>query len=304
MATEASVIASEGYGGSTTIDDLHPDVLTRALRLLDGPSLAAACCASSHLRFLSCQSELWLHHCLSTWPSLRHPRLLPLLSASPSNFFSDVFPFPFSGEPDESGEEGDLPGELISSVDLYHRGIPFFSRVIETDTSSDWFRGSPFRIDEELTMSWILIDPSRGRAVNASSRRAVAVERQWYTGETKVRFAMVASPARGWMISPVVTFREGTGRVREVGLTVEDMDGACVSGREGLQAVKEAMGMQRKGRGRGEEEDEAKERYVEFLGRRRWRKERMARREGMVDFFCTTVGAAVFLAFLMVVIFR
>ncbi|KAH0451004.1 hypothetical protein IEQ34_021696 [Dendrobium chrysotoxum] len=301
---------------STTIEDLHPDVLTRTLRLLDGPTLAAACCATSHLRSLSSQSDLWLHLCLSTWPSLRHPRILPFLSISPRSFFADAFPFPDAF----AAGEVQLPDQLISAVDIYHRGVHIFSRVIETDTSSPWFRGSPFLIDameqkaeamlpgvsispEELTLSWILIDPAVGRAVNVSSRRAVGMERNCYTGETMVRFASAAAAGER-VIGAVVTCEEGTGHVRDVVLTAEDIDGACVSGEEALKFVRAMMEARRKGSGRLEEEEEAKQRYLEYLRRKRRRKESRARREGVLDMCCTAVGVAVFFAFLSLIAFR
>ncbi|XP_020678392.1 F-box protein At2g27310-like [Dendrobium catenatum] len=278
MATSAS--------SSTSIEDLNPDVLTRTLRLLDGPTvvdgptLAAACSASSYLRSLSSQSDLWLHLCLSTWPSLHHPRILPFLSTSPRSFFSNAFPFP---EAFVAGEV-QLPNQLISAVDIYHRGTHVFSRVIDTDSSSPWFRGSPLLIDameqkaeallpgasispNKLTLSWILIDPAMGQPVNVSSRRAVGMERNSYTGETMVRFAS-AAPAGEIVIGPVVTCEEGTGHMRDVVLTAGDIDGAYVSGEKALKVLRAMMEARRKGRGRLEEEEDAKQRYLEYLRRK------------------------------------
>lgn len=152
-------------------------------------------------------------------------------------------------------------------------------------------------------MSWILIDPARGRAVNVSCRRAVAMERNCYTGETMVRFATVAAAGER-VIRAVVTCGEVTGQVREVVLTAEDVDGGCVSGEEALKLVCAMMESGRKGRGRWEEEEEAKQRYLEYLGRKRRRKESRARREGVLDMCCTAVGVAVFLGFLSLMLFR
>lgn len=306
---------------ATTIHDLHPDVLTRTLRLLDGPTLAAACSATSHLRSLSSQSDLWHHLCLSSFPSLHNPSILPFLSSSPRSFFADVFPFPEPFSAATAPLDSQLPGDLISAVDIFHRGTHIFSRVIRTETSSPWFRGSPFLIDatdnhkaeqtlplpmamtspEELTLSWILIDTTLNRAVNVSTRRAVAIERNCYTGETMVRFA-ATSLAGEKVIGAVVTCGEADGRIRDVVLTAEDMDGACLSGNEGLGIVRGMMAARRRGRGRWEEE--AKERFVEFLRRKRRRKENRARREGVLDLCCTAVGVLVFLGFLSLVVFR
>lgn len=156
---------------------------------------------------------------------------------------------------------------------------------------------------DDLTLSWILIDPAIGRAANVSSRRAVAVERNCYTGETMVRFTL-AAVAGERVIEAVVTCAEVTGHVREVMLTAADVDGACVSGEEALKVLRPMMEAGRKGRGRWREEEEAKRRYLEYLRRKRTRKESMARREGVLDMCCTAVGVAVFLAFLSLVFLR
>ncbi|XP_020573369.1 probable F-box protein At2g36090, partial [Phalaenopsis equestris] len=195
------------------MNEIHGDILMQALGHLDGPSLASASCASSHLRSLASHPDLWRRLCLSTWPSLNHPLHLPLLNSSPRIFFSDAHPFPASSSPSHNTN---LPDKLISAVDLYHRGVPIFSRVIETDTSTSWFRNSAFLIDapsatgavspKDLTLSWIVIDPAKGRAVNLSSRRAVAVEkRDWCVGETVARFATVRE---GLAVGAVVMWRK------------------------------------------------------------------------------------------------
>lgn len=209
---------------------------------------------------------------------------------------------------------------LISAIDLYHRGTPVFSRVVDTDASSSWFLTSPFRVDglarkdpnpyqsteppidpEDLTLSWIVVDPDdSARAVNVSSRGPVSVDRHWYTGETLVRFAVVLE---GWAVSAVVTCEEETGHVREVGLTVEDVDGVSVSGRESLRILTAAMEGARVGM-RKEEEVRVRERYGEYVKRKRGRREKKMRREGMLDLCCTAFGALLFLVSLMLLIFR
>ena len=168
------------------------------------------------------------------------------------------------------------------------------SRAVETDASSAWFLGAPFRVDAlaqegftlpaapivpaELELSWVLIDPASGRAVNASSRRPVSVDRRWLTGETVVRFALVLG---GVVLDAAVMCDERYGHV---------------SGRDGLAVVAAAMAGARRGRGA---EEEAKLRYQEFVKGRADRKERKARREGIIDLCCSGVGAAAFLGFLV-----
>ncbi|XP_037409804.1 probable F-box protein At2g36090 [Triticum dicoccoides] len=304
---------------TTTVEDLPADVLACALRRLDGPSLAAASCATAGLRALAAEPETWRALCVARWPSLLQTQqrdILGFAAVSPQRLFADAFPFPSSSTDAAPVTAADqcLPGELISAVDVYHKGAPLFSRVVETSTSSSWFLTSPFRVDaveckdpvpaasfspSDLELSWIVVDPRSGRAVNVSSRRAVAVDRHWYTGETLVRFAVVLG---GSKFEATVTCSEEAGYLREVSLTVEDAGNAAVSGEGSLRLLAAAMEGPRKG-GEKERED-AKRRYEEFVRSKRGRKESKARREVLVDLCCSAVGAVAVLSFLASVVLR
>ena len=312
---------------TTTIEDLPADVLACALRRLDGPSLAAASCATAGLRALAADPETWRALCLARWPSLGletslERNVLGSPAVSPQRLFADAFPFPStSTSTDAAAADQCLPGELVSAVDVYQNGAPrpLFSRVVETSTSSSWFLASPFRVDaveckdparmasasfspSELELSWIVVDPRSGRAVNVSSRRAVAVDRHWYTGETLVRYAVVLG---GSKFEATVTCSEEAGclNVREVSLTVEDADGAAVSGEGSLRLLAAAMDGPRSKAGERERE-EAKRRYEEFVRSKRGRKESKARREVLVDLCCSAVSAVAVLSFLASVALR
>jgi hypothetical protein len=302
---------------ATTIEDLHADVLARALRRLDGRSLAAASCATSGLRSLVADPETWQALCLAEWPSLAGLHAVP-----PRRLFADAYPFP---SPDAGGGAAadaslfdlQLPGRLVSAVDVYRGGAPLLSLVVETPTSSSWFLGSPFRVDAverrkppeeeaaaaspaaELELSWVVLDPARGRAVNVSSRRAVAVDRHWYTGDTLVRFAVVLG---GCKFEAVVACAELGGRVAEVSLAVEDADGAAVAGEGALRLLAAAMEAPKRG---GERElEEARRRYHEFVMRKKGRKESKARREALVDLCCSAASAVVVLTLLTAIALR
>jgi hypothetical protein len=90
----------------------------------------------------------------------------------------------------------------------------------------------------------VVVDPARGRAVNVSSRRPVAVDRHWYTGETLARFAVVLG---GCKFEATVACSEGAGHVNEVSLSVEDANGAAVSGEGALRLLAAAMEAPRRG---------------------------------------------------------
>lgn len=204
---------------------------------------------------------------------------------------------------------------LISAVDIFHREGLVFSKVVETETVTGWFRCSPFRVDlldtkdvikypvvgdennvtchdlgEELRLSWILIDPASHRAVNVSSGKAVAVQRHWLSGEVKARFTTVvygetATALEVALCSVVVMLAEESMEVREVSLQVEDMDGKHVNGRDSLVILQKALEGGRKWKGVGEGEG-----YREFVKKKKEREERKKRVERRMDIMCLFVG--------------
>ncbi|XP_062203464.1 probable F-box protein At2g36090 [Phragmites australis] len=304
----------DGGGEATAIEDLPTDVLALVLRRLDGASLAALGCASSTFHDLATDPDAWRALCLALCPSVRDVvRDGDGAKGAHRQLFADAFPFPSPAvSPSSAVPRCGLPTRLVSAVDLHHRGACIMSRVVETDASG-WFLGSPFRVDAlvqegfsaptsiapaELALSWVLIDPASGRAVNASSRRPVCVDRRWLTGEAVVRFAVVLGDV---VLDAAVTCDERYGHVREVSLCMEDGEGGGVSGRDGLAVVAAAMAGARQGRGA---EEAARLRYQEFVKGRTDRKKRKARREGIIDLCCSVVGAAAFLGFLLMLTFR
>ncbi|KAM0861256.1 hypothetical protein ACQ4PT_045998 [Festuca glaucescens] len=298
----------------TTIEDVHADVLACALRRLDGRSLAAASCATAGLRALAADPDTWRALCLAQWPSLAaHPGLLA--AVPPRRLFADASPFPCA---DAAGQIAALllPGELVSAVDVSYRGAPLLSRVVETTAcSTPWFHSSPFRVEAvdckkpapvavafspaELELSWLVLDPARGRAVNVSSGRAVAVGRHWYTGETLVRFAVVLG---GCNFETTVACSEEAGHVSEISLAVEDADGSALSGEGTLRLLAAAMEGERRGGER--EREEVKARYEAFVKSRKGRKQSKARREAIIDLCCSAASAVAVLAFIASLVLR
>ncbi|KAE8734825.1 putative F-box family protein [Hibiscus syriacus] len=284
--------------GNETIAGLHSDIIRALiLRRLDGPNLASTACVSSHLRSLSTEENLWRDIVI--------PR--GLLSINHLNVSS-------------------LPiaTELISAVDIYYQGIPICSKVLEMETTSNWFLSSPFRaellgpndpapvspikhgscndvtwlkhLEENLSLSWIVIDARRKKAVSMSSERAVWVQRHWLTGNVQARFGTVMEGDEGWGSSKelvecgvVVTCGEIENEgeemhVREVSMRMEDMDGKGLSGAESLVILQRGMESRRswksrKGKG-------GKVEYQEFEERKRRRQETNGRNDRILDSFC------------------
>uniref|UniRef100_A0A0E0MJU1 F-box domain-containing protein n=1 Tax=Oryza punctata TaxID=4537 RepID=A0A0E0MJU1_ORYPU len=278
-------------GATTAINDIPGDVLSLLLRRLDGASLAALGCACSAFRELAADAETWRGLCLTTWPSLRDVVLDECGVTSGGGYrglFADAFPWWRRWWP-----------AAWCPVDLHHGEICLMSLIVVTDASSEWFLGSPFRVDApvqegfsalapttpaELMLSWILIDPTIGRAINASSRRPVSIDREWFTEETVARFTVVLGGGGGVTLDATVTCDDQQGHVREVSLCVED-------GRRHQRAG-------RAGCGGHDAEAAARRRYEAFARRRAARKVRKARRDGVVDLFCSGVAAAAFVGLL------
>jgi hypothetical protein len=321
-----------------TISTLHPDILqTHILTLLDGPTLAATACASSELHALSTEDKLWQKICTSTWPSINDPIVRSIIPTFPSghrSFFSDSYPLLHHNHHSSSFPTTSTEC-FVSAVDIYYKNVPIFSKVETTETFSDWFKSSPFRLDllepkefvqtwiqnqpsekelpveqleENITLSWILIDPKGRRAMNLSSERPVSVQRHWLTGEVVVKFSnIMAGDGRekeyvecGVMVC-CGEKEGGEVEVREVSMVMEDMEGKNLTGKDGLVILQEAMerGERRKGKGG----KEGKGRYEEFVERKKERKERMKKLEKALDMACIATGIAVFVSFWTFILF-
>ncbi|XP_050370314.1 F-box protein At2g27310-like [Argentina anserina] len=336
MASFTAPIVEQGSDAS--ISSLHSDIITsHILTRLDGPTLAAASCASSELHALSADQTLWKDICDATWPSVSDERVEGIISTFPSghrSFFSDSFPLldhSSSCDPSLLARSS----ELISAVDIFYKGELVFSKVQETETETGWFLCSPFRIDllepketvptpirhigdtneslkhleENLTLSWIVIDLAQKRAANLSSRKPVSVTRHWLTGEVQLHFATIMPGyRRGEFVQcgMVVTCKGSDGgelHVREVSMQMEAMEGNHLNGKESLIILQGAI---KGGERKRETEDgsEGKAKFGEFLEMKRERKERTQRRERALDMICIATGVTLFMAFWSFVLFR
>ncbi|XP_040993584.1 F-box protein At2g27310-like [Juglans microcarpa x Juglans regia] len=327
------------HGGAIGISAVHPDIIqTHILTRLDGPSLASAACASSHLHELSTEEKLWWDICASTWPSINHPRVRHVISSFPAghrSFFSDSFPAIHHSSPPKDTDRPFLPSELISAVDVHYENELIFSKVQETRTETEtagWFLCTPFRVElidqkesvrtqirqvgeekawlkqleENLKLSWIVIDPTRKRAVNVSSGRPVSVQRHWFTGDIQLRYATIMAGEKSDFVqcAVVVTCGGKVGgeiQLREVSMLLEDMERKHVKGRESLVILKAAM---ESGKRKKERRGEGKERFEAYLEMMKVRSERKQRRERAVDMAFILTGITIFVAFCSYLCFR
>ncbi|GAB4833339.1 hypothetical protein Ancab_031583 [Ancistrocladus abbreviatus] len=344
---------------TTTFADIHSDIVqTNILPRLDGSSLAAVSCASAQLQRLCSLQDLWSHICNTTWPSTDTPLLHHIISSFPNgphSFFSLSFPLlhPSSSTNSSSATGAANPHpaspsllqQLISAVDVSYRGEVMLSKIQETETGTGGLRCFPFRIDllepkgvvptpvrkrpggdtcqdlyDNLSLSWIIIDPIGRRAMNMSSIRPVSVQRRWLCGEVQVRFAAFLSreaetePSCQDVMCVIDITCGGGGEeggeegdqevdVREVSLRMEDMDGVHLTGKESLVILERAFEGKRVNRGKSAEE-RVRSKYEEFMEIRRERRERKSRREWRLDMLCACSGVSIFLSLFVYLFMR
>ncbi|KAM7522556.1 hypothetical protein LguiA_012458 [Lonicera macranthoides] len=313
----------------TSITSVHREIMeTHILTRLDGPTLASTACASPMLQALCNEQKLWKDMCNSTWTSINHPRVCHVISTFPAgyrSFFSDSFPTTLHRRPDttEPDQSLSLPTlELISAVDIRYKNRIICSKVQVTDTVTNDFLSPPLWIDllprkeivkfnadndeffsdleESMSLSWILIDPTRKRSVNLSSQRPVLVERHSPEEVQLLYVTVLPGNSRVGSTDPVqcrimVTCggeEGGEMQVREVNMQVQDMDGINLSGEDSLVILQEAMGCERR------KEVKEGERYEDFLEMKRARRENKEKREKRLDLFCTILRLFIFLILL------
>lgn len=276
-------------------------------------------------------NDLWKKICTETWPSLLDSTTSHVISTFPNghrSIFSDSFPtlHHFSSHSKSNHPPSPPPPEeLISAVDIHYKGKPVFSRVQRTETKKNMFLTSSLYIgtlepnelvptpvkfvrkneewmknlEENLSLSWIIIDPTGKRSANVSSRKPVLVRRHWLTRDMEILFAvtMAGETRRSTEMVQCMVKVTCCGKVggelymREVSLVMEDMEGGEVSGKEGVGILMKAMEFGE--RKKVSEVGEMKERYERFLGLIRERREMKFKRQKVRDGVSTIVAFVV-----------
>lgn len=304
------------------ITTIHPDILqSHILTRLDGTSLTSASSTATHLHNLCTEHHLWQNIITSTWPSLNNPLATSLISTFPSShrsIFSDSFPsIRYSSPSSDTSSSSVLsaPKELVSAVDIYYKGKPVFSKLLRTETHKGWFLCSPLWIEilepnetietnikfeqndvvewleQNLSLSWIIIEPTRKRSVNLSSRLPVTVRRHWLTGELEVLYGTVMGMVQCMVKVTCCGKVGGEMHVSGVSFSMEDMDGRHLIGRDSLGIL---VGAMEKGERRKVDVEREKKRFEEFGGRKRERRERKLRRERVMDMIIMVIAIVVF----------
>ncbi|XP_019186614.1 PREDICTED: probable F-box protein At1g60180 isoform X2 [Ipomoea nil] len=316
-------LSTAEHGGEAEFFALHGDIIeSHILTRLDGPTLASTSAVSSALRRFCSEAQL---------STAADPRVRAVVSGFPNGgpraFFAHSFAIPDSGRSRSYSKPSmPAPEELISAVDVRYKGRLIFTKAQETETVTAWFRCSPFRIDlldpkdvvptpishpdgdgacaafsDDMTLSWILIDPNGRRAVNLSSHKPVSVHRHWLSGEVQAKFASILavdhrrSHVQCAIVVTCGASEGGEMQVREVSMQMEDMEGTHLNGKDSLVILQRAL-EGKKGNG-SRRVEEGKRRYAEFLEMKREKQERKLRIEGVLDILCVAFGVSAFLVF-------
>ncbi|GLT48687.1 hypothetical protein SLA2020_222950 [Shorea laevis] len=158
-----------------------------------------------------------------------------------------------------------------------------------TSQEETWLK----HLEDSLTLSWIVIDPTRKRAGNMSSGRPVEVERHWLMRDVQVRYSVILGGRREFMECRVLVTcwgEEGGGmHAREVSMQMVNMEGKGLSGAESLEILQGAI---EGGRRREMKGNEGKEKYEDFAERKRERKERKGKKmtNGFWTWFALQLG--------------
>lgn len=304
---------------AAALTELHDDILeTHILAKLDPQSLFTTSCVSSELHDICTGENLWKQICKSIWPSVNNPRLAEVIASFPAghrSFFSDSFPtlhhkFFTDGHRKTT--------ELVSAVDIHYQNNPLFTKVVALDTDSAAFLDAPFSVDllsdeavklpgkfdtedenflarlgRDLKLSWIVIDTSGRMAANVSSLRPVLVRQHWVTGDIKVRYVKVLAGGRKGKSREMVQCKievecvrrveNGELHVGQVSFKMEDLDKSCLSGRDGLVILQDALESGERRQGRDGEEREMYDKYLVKRKERREKLQKIERRLEMVD---------------------
>ncbi|KAL3620203.1 hypothetical protein CASFOL_035115 [Castilleja foliolosa] len=336
MYSTTTTAAAADHGGATSIAAIHPDIIqSHILKRLDGATLAATTCASKQLLSVCTDDHLWREISNSTWPSTAHPTVLAAIADFPSghrSLYSDSFPASRTHHSPPARKTG-FPdtSELISAVDIFFDGELIYSKVLTTETLSGWFHCSPLRIDllhqdeavatplkfdgeegacieraaERLRVSWILIDPSKNRAVNVGGSKAVEARWHWLTGDVKLRYGAVVDCGGDevFQCGVVVTCGGKEGgelMVREISMQIEDVEGKTVTGLDSLRILDRAMEGQRC-KFNWERE---RENYEMFKRTKVGLREMKERRERRLDTACVVAGVSIVIGMLVLLLAR
>ncbi|KAK9070282.1 hypothetical protein SSX86_010682 [Deinandra increscens subsp. villosa] len=208
---------------------------------------------------------------------------------------------------------------FISAVDIRYQNEIVFSKVLFTDVTIDFLssalrvevnddptrnqsgseqspgisRPIDLKVDElagpdeptlshlreSVTLSWILIDPTRKRACNLSSVKSVGVRQDWMSNETVLRYVTVLpgvdpNEMVECKIEVVLGVSSAGLHVKHVVLKLMNLNRTCLNGREFLVVIKGAVLEENNVRRKVMDDEKRWRGYMELKELKREKKER------------------------------
>lgn len=293
---------------SSQITDIHPEIIaTHILTRIDIPSVASMALTSKQFHAVCSEDKVWTKICNSTWTSTKHPLVQNALSTFPGghcSFFSDSFPILHFNRDDTPPVQ--RAQQLISAVDLMYKDKILSSEVNVTDTSTENFLDSIFKVEvpvdnkqslsipanyeddedmymsdlkENMTLSWIMIDPTQKRAANISSQRPVSVRPHWIDGDIEIKFAIIISELVEVRITVMLKWADcGKSFVlSKLRLQLHDMDSMRLRGGKSVKILQEAIQSGKRKKSRKGEETRIHKKYLDMKWERREEKQKRRR---------------------------
>ncbi|KAK1398614.1 putative F-box domain-containing protein [Heracleum sosnowskyi] len=310
----------------TQITDIHPEIIaTHILTRIDIPSVASMALTSKQFHAVCSEDKVWTKICNSTWTSTKHPLVQNALSTFPGghcSFFSDSFPILHFNRDDNRCHDTtpvQRAEQLISAVDLMYKDKILCSEVNVTDTSTEKNLDSIFKVEvpvdnkqslsipanceddedmymsdlkENMTLSWIMIDPTQKRAANISSQRPVSVRPHWIDGDIEIKFAIIISEFVEVRIMVMLKWADcGKSFVlSKLRLQLHDMDSMRLRGGKSVKILQEAIQSGKRKKARKGEETRIHQKYLDMKWERR--EEKQKRRRNKKKQLLVTVSVA------------
>uniref|UniRef100_A0A7I4C2W6 F-box domain-containing protein n=1 Tax=Physcomitrium patens TaxID=3218 RepID=A0A7I4C2W6_PHYPA len=233
---------------------LSSDLLGEILSRVDALTLAKASCASSEFRRLCASEAFWERLCNLRWPSTKQAAAKDLIlqTGGYRKFCENCHPC-LSGTGTATVEHCDYveDDEGITAV------------AIQTELSSvSSAEGLWKALNENMTVSWILVNKKTGRMVNLASWKPVDGLRHWpCDGDFVLQFGTVIPSTERLrnhavhcnVAAKVRHFNVGTADggckpvigVTEVGMKLENIGGARLNGRESVALLDKVLSCNR-----------------------------------------------------------
>lgn len=164
-------------------------------------------------------------------------------------------------------------------------------------------------LEEELRLSWVLLDKKNGKAVNLSSWKPMLVQRRWpLSGEYVIHFGSIVQVDEGLLshklamckivIRCKLTESGGCPKWREISMHIEDLTGVIVSGSKSLMVLNQALDCLR-----STNHHEVKQGFRQYEKRKREMMRKKELMEALIEGFSVSIEVAIFVTICYIYLF-